>query len=341
MNESENFNLQLQESEEILPLIFHPASTDIDKRLDSYLSENISDWSRSRLQKLIDDQSVLVNKKAAKSSYKLRGGEEIEVELIEDLIEIFAPENVPLDIVFEDESFAVVNKPAGMIVHPGAGTASGTLANALAFHFKFQTSDFKFENSLDEQSKIQNLKSKIGIVHRLDKNTSGLIVVAKNEAVHEQLSAQFQKREVFKSYLALVHGRTERDRGTIDAAIGRDGRQRTRMAIVKAGRNALSLWKVRKRFERFTLLDVEIKTGRTHQIRVHLAHIRHPVVGDETYNGGRDKTVPDAQIRKAIEELNRFFLHAERLSFTHPKTKEKMNFIAPLSKELTEFLDLI
>jgi 23S rRNA pseudouridine1911/1915/1917 synthase len=127
----------------------------------------------------------------------------------------------------------------------------------------------------------------------------------------------------------------------IDAAIGRDVRQRTRMAIVKAGRNALSLWKVRRNFERFTLLEVEIKTGRTHQIRVHLAHIKHPVVGDETYNGGRDKTVNDARIRKAIEELNRFFLHAEKLGFTHPVTKEKMNFTAPLPGELTNFLELL
>ncbi len=330
-----------QTTEEILPVVFQPESEDIEKRLDAFLAEKISGWSRSRLQKRIDEGDVLVNGKRIKSSYKLRPADEIEVELTEILIEKFAPENIPLDIIFEDESLLIVNKPAGMVVHPGAGITSGTLANAVAFHLGMQNADLEFENATDEKSQIQNLKSKIGIVHRLDKNTSGAMVVAKNESVHEALSAQFQNREVFKSYLALVHGKFDRPSGMIDAAIGRDVRQRTRMAIVKAGRNALSLWKVRRAFERFTLLEVEIKTGRTHQIRVHLAHIKHPVVGDETYNGGRDKTVNDPHIRKAISELNRFFLHAEKLGFTHPVTKDKMNFTAPLPRELTEFLELI
>lgn len=321
--------------------IFRISETDIGKRLDVFLSEKIEDWSRARLQKLIDDGNVTVNQKTAKSSYKLRGGERIEVEFVEDLIEKFEPEDIPLDIIYEDKFFAVINKPAGMVVHPGAGISSGTLANALAYKFRIQNSEFRIENSADAQSKIENLKSKIGIVHRLDKDTSGLIVVAKNESVHENLARQFGERTVSKNYLALAHGRIETQIGKIEIAIGRDVRQRTRMAIVKGGREALTLWKVRQRFNKFTLLDVEIKTGRTHQIRVHLASVNHPIVGDETYNAGRDKTVADVKIRQAIANLNRFFLHAEKLSLTHPKTLEKMNFTAPLAPELTEFLKLI
>ena len=328
------------ETVEALQLL-KPDEQDIGKRLDVFLSEKIADWSRARLQKLVDDGDVSVNGKAAKSSYKLRGGEEIEVELAEDLIEKFEPENIPLDIVYEDEFLVVVNKRAGMVVHPGAGIFSGTLANALAFHFRINSEDLKDEISTDEKSKIAVLKSKIGIVHRLDKDTSGLLVVAKNETVHNNLSRQFANRKVAKNYLALTHGRIETQIGKIETAIGRDAKNRTRMAIVKAGREALTLWKVRRRFDKFTLLDVEIKTGRTHQIRVHLASVNHGIVGDETYNAGRDKTVADANVKQAIANLNRFFLHAEKLSFTHPKTLEKMNFAAPLPTELTEFLKLI
>ncbi|MGI9036543.1 MAG: RluA family pseudouridine synthase [Pyrinomonadaceae bacterium] len=333
--------------------IFQTSEADIGKRLDVFLSEKIEDWSRARLQKLIDDGDVLVNQKASKSSYKLRGGEQIEVELTENSVEKFEPENISLDIIYEDALLAVINKPAGMVVHPGAGVSGGTLANAIAFHFKFQIPDSRLESEIQNpKSEIQNPKSgiwnsesginnRIGIVHRLDKNTSGLMVVAKTESVHENLSRQFGKRAVSKNYVALVHGRIETQIGKIETAIGRDARQRTKMAIVKAGREALTMWKARQKFDKFTLLDVEIKTGRTHQIRVHFASINHPIVGDETYNAGRDKTVADAKIRKAISDLNRFFLHAERLSFTHPQTKEKMSFVAPLAPELTEFLKLI
>ena len=155
------------------------------------------------------------------------------------------------------------------------------------------------------------------------------------------MSGQFRNREVYKSYIALAHGKVERNTGKIDAPIARDKHNRLKMSVQKSGRNALSLWKARQRFEKFTLLDVEIKTGRTHQIRVHLSYINHPVVGDETYNSGRDNTVADLQIRQTIKELNRFFLHAERLSFTHPATKEKMDFHATLPKELKDFLALI
>ena len=332
-----NFN----EAEENSSFILQPSSLDKGKRLDAFLAENIADWSRSRLQRLIDEGDVLVNQTETKSSYKLRGGEIVEIELTAPVVESIEPENIPLIIIYEDALLAVINKKAGMVVHPGAGVQNGTLANALAYKFKIQDSELKIDSNLDEQSKIRNLKSKIGIVHRLDKNTSGLIVVAKTESAHEALARQFHDREVNKSYVALVHGSIRGNSGKVEEKIGRDRYNRTKMAISKDGRNALTLWKVRQRFEKFTLLDVEIKTGRTHQIRVHLAFLNHPVVGDETYNEGRDNTVADTKVKKAIQDLNRFFLHAEKLSFTHPKTKEKMEFHAPLPPELAEFLTLI
>lgn len=304
---------------------------DVGMRLDIFLSEKINDWSRSRLKKLVDEGDVLVNGGAIKSSYKLRDGDEISVELTEQEGDNFEPEDIPLEIVFEDEYLAVINKPAGMVVHPGAGVPNGTLANAIAWHFKFDT----------DRDKDDKKSNRIGIVHRLDKETSGLIVVAKNEITHEKLSAQFHDRKVKKSYIALVHGFVRKLEGKVEEPIARDRKNRVKMAVDKNGRNALSIYKVRQRFESFTLLDVDIKTGRTHQIRVHLSHINHPIVGDETYNAGRDNQIPDAQLRKAIRNLNRFYLHAEKLSFTHPVTKEKMDFEQPMPDELKNLLKMI
>ncbi len=301
---------------------------DINKRLDAFLAENIDNWSRSKLAKLIDSGDVLVNGKRSKSSYKVHKSDEIEIELIETLTENCTPEDIPIEIVFEDEFLAVINKPAGMVVHPAAGNRTGTLANAIAFHFKVENSD-------------SNVTSRAGIVHRLDKDTSGLIVVAKTEEIQENLSEQFRNREVFKQYIALVHGSTKEDKGVIDEPIGRDRNNRVKMAINNNGRNAISHWKVRERFENFTLLDVEIKTGRTHQIRVHLGSIRHGVVADELYNNGRDNTIQNVQIRKETKKLDRFFLHAEKLFFKHPKTEDYLKFIQPLPIELENFLEKI
>jgi 23S rRNA pseudouridine1911/1915/1917 synthase len=326
---TDSSNINLSEIKDVEALKFLATISDSGKRLDAFLAEKIEGWSRSQLQKLIDDGDVLVNEKVSKSSHKIRPSDEIEVELTEAIVEIFEPEDIPLEIVFEDKFLAVINKPSGLVVHPGAGIPNGTLANAIAFHFKFQ---------LSEDSKYAN---RVGIVHRLDKDTSGLIVVAKNEEIHEALSAQFRNREVFKSYVALTHGEFDEMNGKIDAPIAREKHNRVKMSVRKHGRNALSLWKVKKRYEKFTLVEVEIKTGRTHQIRVHLSYINYPVVGDELYNAGRDKTVKDVTIRKGIKDLNRFFLHAEKLSFTHPQTNERLNFTAPLPVELTDFLDLL
>jgi 23S rRNA pseudouridine1911/1915/1917 synthase len=305
--------------------------SDAGRRLDAYLAEQVEGWSRSRLQRLIDDGDVLVNGKEAKASYKLREGDELDVDLTEEPVARFEPEDIPLDIVFEDEYLAVINKPAGMVVHPGAGISSGTLANAIAWHFDVETSGL-------DQSKIQNLKSKIGIVHRLDKDTSGLIVVAKDDQTHDALATQFRKREVFKSYVALVHGSPRENSGTIDRPLARDRWHRTKMTVAANGRHALSLWKVRKRFEKFTLVEVDIKTGRTHQIRVHLASINHPVVGDATYNEGRDNTIADQEIKRAVEKMGRFFLHAEKLSFTHPETGERLEFVKEMPEELSSLV---
>ena len=248
MNNEENSTLNLQ-----------PSTEDAGKRLDAFLAEKIEKWSRSRLKKLIDDGDVLVNDKQSKASYKLSENDLIEVELTVAEAETFEPEDIPLEIIFEDEFLAVINKPSGMVVHPGAGISSGTLANALAYKFKIQNSKFKIQN--DRNAQIDDLKSKVGIVHRLDKNTSGLIVVAKTREVHENLTGQFQDREVYKSYIALVHGELEENSGTINAPIAREKHNRTKMSVRAHGRHALSIWKVKKRFEKFTLIDVEIKTG--------------------------------------------------------------------------------
>src|SRR5205085_8667366 len=224
------------------------------------------------------------------------------------------------------------------------------LANALAYRFRIADFGFRIDEkgagasslSANPQSAIRNPQyPRPGIVHRLDRDTSGLLVVAKTEQAHEQLADQFHARTVFKSYVALVHGRVREDKGRIEQPLARDPRNRTRMAVVRAGRPALSLYRVRRRFERFTLLDVEIKTGRTHQIRVHLAWLKHPVVGDKVYGGGRDQTIPDPKLRAAVAALGRQFLHAERLGFRHPSTGEWRQFNAPLPAEVTRLLEAL
>src|ERR1051326_8931830 len=303
---------------------FQVAAEDAGVRIDSYLATRIAGWSRARLQRLIETEDVLVNGKPAKPSYKLREHDELEIELVAPSTTSFVPEPIPIDIVYEDETLVVVNKPAGLVVHPAAGIHSGTLANALAYHF--------------EQLPGSGAGVRPGIVHRLDRDTSGLLIVAKTEAALENLSDQFRDRTVFKSYVALVHGRLQTDSGRIEQPLARDPVNRPRMAVVRGGRSALSLYRVRQRFDRFTLLDVELKTGRTHQIRVHLAWLKHPVVGDETYGAGRDNTIQDAKLRAVVRNLGRHFLHAEKLAFTHPETGQRVEFNSPLPPELAGLL---
>jgi 23S rRNA pseudouridine1911/1915/1917 synthase len=319
---TQNSESQAQESE---TLIFTVDKESAGMRLDAYLASRVEHWSRSRLQRLIESEDVLLNSLPTKASYKLRTNDEVEVELTATDPSRFTPEDIPIDVLYEDEAIAVINKPAGMVVHPAAGISSGTLANALAYHFQ------KLPSSGDA--------IRPGIVHRLDRDTSGLLVVAKTEVALENVADQFRDRTVFKSYVALVHGRVTQENGKIDQPLARDPANRTRMAVVRGGRSAISLFQTRQRYQRFTLLDVDIKTGRTHQIRVHLAWMKHPVVGDETYGGGRDNTVQDARLRARIRNLGRHFLHAERLSFTHPTTGLRVEFEAPLPSELMALLD--
>jgi 23S rRNA pseudouridine1911/1915/1917 synthase len=213
-----------------------------------------------------------------------------------------------------------------MVVHPGAGVESGTLANALVYHF----------NTLSGAAG----RVRPGIVHRIDKETSGLLVVAKNDFTHERLSDQFRDRLVFKMYVALVYGRMSQEQGEIESRIGRSPHNRTRMAVLRggAGRTAHTVFQVAQAYSEFTLLNVQIKTGRTHQIRVHMAHIGHPVVGDATYGGGRENSVRDPHAKQKIRALGRHFLHSAHLAFTHPRTGERLEFISPLPTELAGFL---
>ena len=305
-------------------LSFQVDEAEADARLDAYLASRVEGWSRARLQHLIEDEAVLVNGRQVKSSYKVHAGDQIEVALLASPATTFSPENIPLDIIYEDRDLIIVNKPAGLVVHPAAGIHSGTLANALAFHF--------------DQLSTTAGAVRPGIVHRIDRETSGILVVAKTETAHEKLADQFRERTVFKSYVALVHGIMAEDRGRIEQPIARDPRNPTRMAIVRGGRTAISMYRVRRRYERFTLVDVEIKTGRTHQIRVHLSSLKHPVVGDDVYGGGRDNTVLDPKLKAGIRKLGRHFLHSEQLSLLHPSTGESLRFQAPLPADLRQLL---
>ncbi len=291
-------------------------------RLDAFLASQLAEVSRATIHKAIQSGDCFVNNGVAKASYKVRAGDEIQLELPEAAPLQAAPENIPLDIVYEDDELIVVNKPAGMVVHPGAGVQSGTLANALVYHF-------------NHLSKANSLRP--GIVHRLDVGTSGLMVVAKTDRAHQHLAAQFEARTTEKHYTALVYGAIKTDAGRIDEPIGRDPRNRVRMAVRPQGRSAVTLYRVVERFADFTLLDVEIKTGRTHQVRVHLAHLKHPIISDPTYDGGRVNMVKDARLRSKIEKLGRPFLHAASLRFAH-LNDEQVKFDAALPAGLQAFL---
>ena len=295
-------------------------------RLDSFLASRIAEMSRTRIQKAIDDGDVLVNERASKPGYRLREGDRIDIDLPEPPPVEIAPEPIELKIIFEDEDLVVVDKAAGMVVHPGAGIESGTLANALVHHF----------------NELSNTAGRIrpGIVHRIDRETSGLLVVAKNNVAHERLSDLFRDRRVFKMYTALVYGRFMEDRGEIESRMGRSPHNPTRMAVLtgNAGRSAHTLFEVARRYTEFTLLNVEIRTGRTHQIRVHMSHLNHPVVGDRNYGQGRENTVSRILIRQRINALGRHFLHSSRLAFDHPRTGERLEFVAGLPPELENFL---
>jgi 23S rRNA pseudouridine1911/1915/1917 synthase len=315
------------------PTFISSSLEDAGKRLDQLLTARLENVSRARVQELIAAGKILVNDAAAKSSFKLRGGETITIlgEAQRPPLKA-AAEEIPLDIVYEDDDVAVINKPAGMMVHAGAGSTDdarnrGTLVNALLHHF----------------SRLSAVSGELrpGIVHRLDRETSGLIVVAKNDEAHRKLAAQFAGREVKKKYVALVHGWVKKDSGTIAAGISRDRVRRTRMTTRgSGGRNAVSHFRVMRHLEnpfgKFTLLEVKIDTGRTHQIRVHLASIGHPVLGDTTY--GAPSEIRGRSGRSALS-LVRNFLHAAELEFAHPETGQRVALKSELPDELKSFLE--
>ena len=317
------------------------SSEDAGKRLDLFLATQNPDVSRVRVQQLIEEKKVLVDGKPAKASLKLRGTEQIEItgEVQPPALRAIA-EEIPLDIVYEDDDLIVINKPAGMMVHAGAGATEdarnrGTLVNALLHRFQ----------SLSEVG--GDLRP--GIVHRLDRQTSGLMIVAKNDVAHRKLATAFSSRRVHKTYLALVQGWMKEAKGTISAAISRDRIRRTRMTTkLSGGREAISHYRVRERFEtaygKFSLVEIKIETGRTHQIRVHMASLGHPVVGDTLYGAaGELKPGPTrgTASNAPVLSLPRNFLHAAELEFAHPKTGEQLAFSRPLPPELTDFLDLL
>ena len=311
-------------------------------RLDAYLAKAIPDISRARVVLLIENGQVTVDAKPGKASHKLKGGELIEIEGDPQPQPLNAtPEDIPLTIVYEDADLAVLDKPAGMMVHAGSGAPEhnrGTLVNALLFHLG---------KGLSPQLSTLGGELRPGIVHRLDKQTSGLIVVAKNDLTHRKLGEMFSERRLRKSYLALVHGWPAQDSGTISLPISRDVIRRTRMTTRRAGgRTAVSHWKVLERIEgpygRFTLLSVRIETGRTHQIRVHMQSLGHAVVGDTLYGAPRTliPSSPKGAPRVEAESLSleRNFLHAAELEFEHPRSGKKLDLRAPLPAELEQFL---
>jgi 23S rRNA pseudouridine1911/1915/1917 synthase len=322
---------------ETFPILLTATPQDSGRRLDRFLAQQLTEVSRVRLQQLIEQEQVRVNGAPAKPSFRLRGGEQVSVLAPPQAPPLRAiPEKIPLDVIYEDADFAVINKPAGMMVHAGAGATDdqrnrGTLVNALLHRF----------------GTLSGVGGELrpGIVHRLDKATSGLIVVAKNDAAHRKLAAQFARRTAKKKYIALVHGWLKTDQGTVDSAISRDLVHRHRMtARREGGRAAVTHYNVTRRldtrFGKFSLLEIKIDTGRTHQIRVHMASLAHPIVGDTLYGAPRE-LLPRGHQPSTLAPLTlpRNFLHAAELTLQHPATRETVSFSSPLPQELADFLE--
>lgn len=285
---------------------------DAGVRLDKALAD-LTELTRSQANEAIKKGEVLVNGKVVKAKYAVKAGDEITYHLPEEeVLEILA-EDIPLEIIYEDQDVAVVNKPQGMVVHPSAGHTSGTLVNALMYHIK-------------DLSSINGVV-RPGIVHRIDKDTSGLLMIAKNDNAHRSLAAELKDKKSLRQYLAIVHGNLPNDRGVIEAPIGRSDKDRKKQAVIAGGRDALTRFKVLERFGHYTLVELTLETGRTHQIRVHMAYIGHPVAGDPLYGP-----------KKSLKG-NGQFLHAATLGFTHPTTKEEMVFSAEVPEIFEKTLD--
>lgn len=282
-------------------------------RIDKVLSQELADYSRSQIQQWLKDERVMVNGTTVKANYKVKAGDQVAITVPEPTVLELTPENIPLEIVYEDEDVAVVNKPQGMVVHPSAGHPNGTLVNALLFH-------------------MQNLSSindviRPGIVHRIDKDTSGLLMIAKNDFAHESLAKQLKEKTSLRKYVALVHGVIPHEKGVIDAPIGRSKTDRKMQAVIEEGKPAVTHFQVLERFSDFTLVELQLETGRTHQIRVHMKYIGYPLAGDPVY--GPKKTLPGKGQ----------FLHAQVLGFEHPRTGEFLTFTAPLPEVFQKTLE--
>lgn len=281
-------------------------------RLDKALVEALPKFSRSQIQQWIKDEFVVVNGEVARANYKVKDQDFIEIFRPEPVEMTVEAENIPLEIVYEDEDVVVINKPQGMVVHPSAGHPTGTLVNALLYHIK-------------NLSSINDV-IRPGIVHRIDKDTSGLLMIAKNDQAHESLSKQLKDKTATRKYLAIVHDEISHDKGTIDAPIGRSKINRKSQAVIEGGKPAVTNFTVLERFKDYTLIECQLETGRTHQIRVHMQYIKHPVAGDPLY--GRRKTL----------EGKGQFLHAQTLGFVHPRTGEEMFFEMPIPELFAETL---
>ena len=295
---------------------------DAERRLDVFLAQRVPELSRTRIQELMREGRVRVEGRSAKASHRISAGEKIEIEVLARPALEARPEDLPLDLLCVDDDFVVVNKPAGMVVHAGAGHARGTLVNALLHRL----------GALSQTGGAL----RPGIVHRLDRETSGAMVVARNDRAHEHLANEFRSRNVKKIYLALVHGKMPRDSGTIALRIARDARRRTRMtARASTGRQARTDWRVIARLDRATLVEAALHTGRTHQIRAHFAAIGHPVVGDTLYGAPRELRASSAK----MPALARNFLHAALLGFSHPSTGAWLEVRAPLPPDLRVYFE--
>ena len=282
---------------------------EVGARLDLFLAEKYPDLSRSRIQGIISDRLLTVNQKIEKPSYRIRSGDRIEFKMPEPTPLEAEPEQIPLEVLYEDLDLVVLNKPQGMVVHPAEGNYSGTLVNALLFHCR-------------DLSGI-NGRLRPGIVHRIDKDTSGVLVVAKTDFAHQGLAEQIKRHSVARVYTALVRGNLADERGTVDAPIGRHPVDRKRMAVVHGGRRAVTHYQVLKRFRGYDLIEARLETGRTHQIRVHMAYIGHPLVGDSRYGPADNKLGLKGQA-----------LHATTLGFVHPRTGDYIEFSASLPKRM-------
>ena len=285
------------------------------KRIDKFLSENIDGYSRSFISGLIDEGRVFVDSKAVSKSFKVTNGHQVEIDFDEPTEPLAEAEDIPLDIVFEDEHLLVVNKPKGMVVHPAAGNYTGTLVNGLLYHCKGNLSGI-------------NGVLRPGIVHRIDKNTSGLLVVAKSDIAHNSLSEQLKEHSITREYHAVVYGHLKNESGTVDAPLGRHNIDRKKMCVTeKNSKNAVTHYEVLEEFRDFTYIKCVLETGRTHQIRVHMAYIGHPLAGDDVYGP-----------KKVITELCGQCLHAAKLGFNHPVSGEYMEFESPLPEIFEKFL---